>query len=182
MCTGLEIPAAIAIGSAVVGGITKAIGDKASGDASADQARRQAAIDDANQKLADDFALKSTRDAEVTAGQIGDAGARLVAKQRVAAVSQGVDPTTGSAAQAEIGTAEITAEQKSSARLQGAWDAYGYKSQGAQFGRMAAAHRASAADFERAGTISAISDLVGGAASASSSALHWWAPTPKGKG
>jgi hypothetical protein len=171
MCTGLEIAGAVVIGSAIVGTVAKVKGDIDSGNANADQQRRQAEIDEQNAKIADNLAVKETQDAEFEAGKIGDSAARLIGKQRVAAASDNVDVTTGSAAEAQTGTAEIAGEQRLLARLQGAWSAYGYRTQGAQYQATAAAHRAAAASYESAVPWAVTADVAQGA----SSALNWWA-------
>jgi hypothetical protein len=115
-------------------------------------ARAQAAIDDENKRLAEEQALQSERNAEFEAGKIREAGSRLQLRQRLAAVSQNVDPSSGSAAEAQIGSAEVTQEQVDVARLHGAWEAYGYRSQGLQFGWWRRRRRRAADNIETAGS------------------------------
>jgi hypothetical protein len=143
-----------------------------SANAEADSQRTQAAIDEENKKLAEEQALQSERNAEFESGKIREAGSRLQSRQRLAAVSQNVDPSSGSAAEAQIGSAEVTQEQVDVARLRGAWEAYGYRSQGLQFGMVAAARRRAADNIETAGYISAGSSLVDSA----NEAAKWWKP------
>lgn len=171
MCTGLEIAAGVML---VGGTASKIAGDISAGNAAADQARRQAAIDEENAKLGDTMALESVRRGEVEVGKIREAGARIVAKQRVAAVSQNIDPTSGTAADLQEGAAEVTQEQVKLARLSAAWEAYGFKTQGIQFQQVAAARRAAAGSYETAGYVGAFGDALSGGASLATAGVKWW--------
>lgn len=162
---------AILAGAAIVGTIAKVKSDIDSSNAHADAARAQAAIDDENERLANEQALQSERNAEFEAGKIREAGSRLGSKQRLAAVSQNVDPSSGSAAEAQIGSAEVTQEQVDVAKLHGAWEAYGYRSQGMQFGMNAAAHRRAADNYDSALPFTIVGDVATGVGNAGA---RWW--------
>lgn len=141
------------------------------GNAQSDAAERQAKIDEQNQKLANEQADMALHDATARAGRIATEGSLAQGRAKLAAASGNVDVASGSVAEAQSQIAVLSEYQQSVARLEGSRMAYGYRSQGLQFGAAAAARRATGSDFATAGYLNAAGALAGGVAGAG--AAYW---------
>lgn len=180
MCTGAEI----LVGSMIVGGVIEGYSKFKGANAEADAQRRQAAIDEKDAQVAEEMAVDSIRRADLEVGKIREGSSRLRATQRYAISAGDIDPTSGSAASVQEGTAILTEYDVSIAKLNGMRTAYGFRSQGLRFRAVADARREAAGSYEMAGYLGAASSLVklGGLVgmpgpSSVGGAPYWWQAT-----
>ena len=151
-------PTSIVIGGAIVAGaVAKAYSD--------DQAAKAAkAAGNRNAILAENAASDALQRGEADAARVRMQDGALAGKQRAALGSSGVDVNQGSAARVQEDTAAITAIDVETVRNNAAREAWGLRTQGLNY-------RANAAAAGRAGQNAVTSDIIGGAASATSAVV-----------
>lgn len=153
---------------AVAGGIGTALsayGAYSAGQAQSANAKYQAQVAKNNQTIENQNATYATQAGEVQATEASQQARAQGAKIKTAQAANGVDVNTGSAVdvqqtQRETGSLN-TATVLNNAMLR----AYGYRSQGVNFGAQAGLDTAEAGQAETAGDLSALGTLAGGAKS-----------------
>lgn len=118
--------------------------------------RTQQAIDEYNANIDDLQAAQTIEQGISDAGQTGVQGRRMIGAQRASYGAQGVDVNTGTAADIQHQTSQLTQQQTNALLVNAARTAWGYQSQAA--GRRFAGDMAA-----QSGNLSAYGSLISGA-------------------
>jgi len=126
------VGAAISIGADILGGSQSA-------NAGKDLARYQQEQLERNAKYAEEQAVLTEKKGQETVGSLARAGKQQVGSQRAGYAAQGIDVDTGSAAEVQQSTGELTAQDMGKAKANGWREAMGYRVQAEDYraqGRM----------------------------------------------
>lgn len=149
----------------LVSGVVGAIGAVQSARAQAESDRYQAQVADNNKKIAQQSATWAEQAgvaAEVAKGQQTRAA---VGEAKAAFAANGVDAESGSAMEVIGAASSLGLVDSMTIRSNASREAYGYRTQGANFGSQATLLRMSADNALKAGALNAFSSLLGGATS-----------------
>jgi hypothetical protein len=158
------LPAAALALSAVSAGVS-AYGAAESSAAQSQAANYQAQVALNNQKIADQnaqFALQQGAQEEAAKRQ---QSAQVISEQRAITAAAGIDPNQGSSMRIQGDTAALGELDAQTIRNNAARTAWGFQTQGANFGGQAALLQSQASDASSAGALGAFSSLIGGASS-----------------
>lgn len=159
MCTGLEIPAAIAIGSSLAGAGASVYGGIAGSDAQRKAGKARQAAADRQAGVAEDAAIDAIARGEQEVGQVRREASDVISAQRVAYAGAGVDISSGTVADVIASTrakAELDALKVKQNAARAAW---GFK-QEAENLRRGGVYERQAADNEATGTL--LTGVAGG--------------------
>lgn len=143
-----------------------------SGQAQANMYNYQAAVAQINQQIMQQNASWATQEGEVQAQQSGMKTRAQVATTQAQQGAGNLDVRSGSNARVQASELEIGEEDQALIRSNAAQRAYGFEVQGFQYAAQASSDKAAASNSQTAGTISAVSSLLGGAGSVSSKWLQ----------
>ena len=160
-----------------VGAVTGAIGSYNSGAANADAAMYQAAVARNNQTVAMQnakYALDAGRVQEQAQRQ---KTAQMIGAQRAAMAANGIDISSGTPARIQESTGIVGELDALTIRNNAARQAYNYQVQAGDFEANAGMLDRTASNARTAGSIGAISSIVGGASGVADKWLKWKTPS-----
>lgn len=158
----------IGIGTAVVGGITGAVGAESAGQAKSSAALYQAGVAGINTKVATQNADYMRETGEIDARRSGLKTADAIARTRVAQSGSGVDINSGSPAAVTESEHAIGVEDQATIRNNAARRAYGFDVQAESERQKGVMDVAEASNARKAGGLGALTSILGAAASVSS--------------
>lgn len=120
-----------------------------------------------NQQIADQNAQYALQEGQQQAAAKQQQTAQTIATQRADVAASGVDPNTGSAQRIQGDTAALGALDTATIQNNAARTAWGYQTQGLNFGEQASLLSSQSASAESAGELGAFSSIIGGAGSVS---------------
>lgn len=161
----LPVVALVATG---VSAAVSAYGSIKQGDAQASAANYQAAVAQQNQQLADQNAKVALEQGQQQEAAKREQSAQMISAQRATTAAFGIDPNHGSSARIQGDTAALGELDAATIRNNAARTAYGYTTQGINFGEQASLLQSQASSASAAGALGAFSSIVGGASSVSS--------------
>ena len=159
-----------------VGAVTQAYGAYATGQANSNAANYQAAVARNNAIVAEEHARYA-----LEAGRIGEQNqrqktAQMIGAQRAQMAASGIDIGSGTPLNLQASTAQVGELDALTIRNNAMRQAYGYRVQASDFGANAGLLDMQASNSRKAGTIGAISSIVGGAGSVADKWLRWSNP------
>lgn len=149
------------------GGITSAIGSIFQGNAQAAMYNYQAGVAQANAQVAQQDATYALQSGEVEAQQAGMKTRAEVGATRVGIAAGNIDVNSGSASRVTASETEIGQQNEGIIRANAAKKAYGFQVGAAEDVAQAGAYKSAAATSQTAGTLGAITSIIGGAAGVS---------------
>lgn len=171
--------AAIGIGSAAAGGLVGAFGQASGGQAQAGMYNYQAGVAQINQKIALQNADYQRTVGEVQAQQSGMATRAKVGETKVEQSASNLDINSGSQALVRESETSLGQYDQSVIRANAARRAYGYEVEATQQEAQGSLYKMAGKNAKTAGSISAVSSILGAAGSVSS---KWLQAGPKGSG
>ena len=170
---GLSTLAELGMGAAALGGITSAVGSYESGQSAKAQAEYQSQVAAQNQVLANQNATQAIAAGEATAEQAAIKQRADTGQIRAAEGASGVDVNSGSALDVQSSQSERDMLDQLIVRSNAERTAYGYKTQGLQFGGQAALEKAAAEQAPVAGDIGAVGSIFSGASGVANQYASW---------
>jgi hypothetical protein len=160
--------AEISLGAMVASAGVGAYGAASQAHAASEAASYNAQVAADNQSIANQNAQTAlqTGEQEETAKQ--QQTAQQISSERAATAAGGIDPNTGSAVRIQGSTAALGALDAQTIANNAARTAWGYQTQGVNFGDQAALLQSQASSASTAGALGAFSSIIGGASSVSS--------------
>lgn len=168
----MGLPAA-ALALSGVGAAVSAYGAIQQGNAAASAANYQAQVARNNQIIADQnaqFALQQGQQQEAAKQQ---QTAQTISDQRAVTAAAGIDPNRGSSLRIQGDTAALGELDAQTIRNNASRTAWGFQTQGANFGAQAGLLQSQASNATAAGQLGAFSSIIGGASSVSNKWLTY---------
>ena len=156
-----------------VSGVTSAVGAFTGGRAQADAAAYQAAVARNNQTVAESNAAYALQAGKIAEQAQRQKTAQLVGAQRAQMAASGVDISSGTPLNLQQSQQQVGELDALTIRNNAMRQAYGYQVQASDFGANAGMLDMTAKNARTAGTIGALSSLVGGASSVADKWLKW---------
>lgn len=169
---GISLAAAslIAAGtSAAVG----AVGAIEQSNAASSAANYQAQVARNNQAIADQNAQTALEQGQQQTLAKQQQTAQQISSERAATAASGIDPNSGSSVRIQGSTAALGALDAQTITNNAARTAWGYKTQGLDFGAEAGLLQQQASSASTAGALGAFSSIIGGASSVSNKWLQY---------
>lgn len=160
--------AALSLIATGVGAAVSAYGSHEQGVAESNAAAYQSQVARNNQVIANQNAQAALQTGQQQEAAKREQTAQMIGQQRAAVAGSGIDPNSGSSQRIQGDTAAIGALDESVIRNNAARTAYGYQTQGMDFGAQAGLLQSESSSAASAGELSAFGSIVGGAASVSS--------------
>lgn len=157
--------ASISTGTTVLGSVLGAIGASTSGEANAQMYSYQAGVARINQQIAKQNADYSRATGEVEAQASGIKSRQQIGQIKTAQAASGLDVNRGSAAIVRESQGEVAAQDQAMIRANAAHRAYGYDVEAAQQEAQGNLAEMAASKSRTAGTLGAVSSILGGATS-----------------
>lgn len=173
---------AVAIGASLLGGATSAIGASAAGEAKAGMYNYQAGVADVNKKISLQNAAYARDTGETKSYESGLRTRFQQGKIKTAQGAGGLDVNSGSAKATQDSQRDIGRMDQSIIRSNAARQAYGFDTEAVKFGAEAEMDRSAASNARTAGTMGALSSILGTAASVSSKWMQWGSVAGGGTG
>lgn len=158
---------AISLGATALGSGVGAVGSIMGGQAQSGMYKYQAGIAQMNQQIAEQDADYSRSVGEVEAQQSGMKTRFQIGNIKAGQSGSGLDVNSGSAALVRKSQHEVGMEDQAVIRSNAAKRAYGYEVEAAQQTAQGQVYKMAAEKSETAGTIGAITSILGGASSVS---------------
>lgn len=169
---------AVGAGVSIAGAVQGADAQRKAGESSAQAAEFQAAQGRRNAAMAERAAVDTEARGNVDANKVRAQGRQVGAAQRVGLAASNIEGSSGSALALQEQTAAMSELDAQTVKNNAAREAWGYRSQGAEFNSQAY-QSDKQAQYERdAGDSRAIGSLLGGfgqAAGMAASAASYWA-------
>lgn len=163
--------------ASAVGSVIGAQGSIQSGNANASAAQYQAGIARNNALIAEQNAQYASQAGRSQESASRQKTAQLIGAQRAAMAANGIDIGSGTPLRIQGDTAAVGELDALTLRNNAARAAYGYRSQAGDFTASAGLLDRQADNYRRAGSIRAMTSIVGGASSVADKWLKWKEPT-----
>ena len=170
---GLSALGYAGLAASAAGALTSAAGSYESGQSAKAQAEYQSQIAAQNQVLANQNATQAIAAGEATAEQAAIKQRADTGQIRAAEGASGVDVNSGSALDVQSSQSERDMLDQLIVRSNAERTAYGYKTQGLQFGGQAALEKAAAEQAPVAGDIGAVGSIFSGASGVANQDASW---------
>lgn len=167
----------ISMGANVAGAVMGAFGSSAQGRAASDAAAYQAAVARNNQTIAEQNAQLAEQKGRQEEAAKREQTAQMMGSLRARAAGSGVDVNSGSPLNLQEDVARLGELDALTIRNNAARSAYGYRTQGADFGAQAGLLDVQAQNARKAGNIGAFSSIIGGASGVADKWLKFKYPT-----
>lgn len=164
--------AAAGIGSSLLGSLTGTFGAMSGGEAQSQMFQYQAGVAQLNKKIALQNADYSRATGEVQAQESGMKTAALLGTQKATQGAGGLAVNSGSNADVRSSTEDIGGFDQTTIRANAAKRAYGYEVEATQDESQSKLFQMAGDNALKAGKISALSSILGGASSVSSKWLQ----------
>lgn len=153
------------IASTVIGGLTSVMGSMQQGQAQADSLRYQAQVSANNQLIANQLADQAGKSGEAQVAQKRMQTAGVIGTQLATQSASGLDVNKGSAVDVRSSAAEMGELDALTIRNNAEKIAFGYRSQGLNYGAQAQVDKMGAQNALTAGNLNSFTSLAGSSAS-----------------
>lgn len=154
-----------ALALTAIGAAASAYGAHEQGVAESQAAAYQSQVARNNQVIANQNAQAALQTGQQQEAAKREQTAQMIGQQRAAVAASGIDPNSGSAQRLQGDTAAMGALDAAAIRNNAARTAYGYQTQGMDFGAQAGLLQSESSSAASAGNLAAFGSIVGGAAS-----------------
>jgi hypothetical protein len=157
--------AVAALALTAVGAVSSAVGAYEQGQAASSAANYQAQVARNNQVIADQNASFALQQGQQQVAAKQQQTAQTISDQRAITAASGIDPNRGSSVRIQGDTAALGSLDAATISNNAARTAWGYQTQGADFGAQASLLSSQASSASAGGELGAFSSIIGGSSS-----------------
>lgn len=170
---GLTAAQAFSAGMAGLGTAVSAYGAIQSADAQAKQLEYQKKVSEQNAELARQQSQHASQVGALEAWNTAEKGRQFAARQRATMAGNNVNMATGSPLAVQTDTAGMVGADVAKTRYNAMLQSWGYDAQASQYGSEANGYGAAAGNAKRAGTMNALTSIIGGASTVAGQWDYW---------